>query len=202
MEFNDGGLGDIFDDDDSGANAGNLEEVMKHLHHLMTEHDMPPSFALEGLLNILKPGATDMSTDILHQFKVAMYVQGPEFEFVADKCGVLWLSTFPWGLGFHFGFEHGFATEQMSFEARRAVIRALCAILKAGGINAVMTDKDRIKVTRKNGEEQDIDIDKVVNQFRNEIESELGPDAAPDPSEEVKEIGDWMKRWMTPDDDE
>jgi hypothetical protein len=200
MGINDGGLGDIFDEGGLGRSADDLEEVLDHLTHLMTDHDMPASVALEGLLNILKPGSTETSHDVLAQFRVCMFLQGQGD--VLENINALWLTAFPWGLGFHLGLDKDFATEQMSFETKRAMIRSLCAILQAGNIPAEMTDKDRIKITDPSGREQNIDIDTVISEFRSEMEAELGPDALIEPTEPDQagqQITDWMKRWL-PDD--
>lgn len=191
-------LGDIFDESEAGKNAADLNDVLEHMTHLMTEHDMPVMLALEGLLNILKPGSTNMTHDVMGPFRAAMFVQGHGD--VCEHVQAVWFSVFPWGLGFHFAIEKG-VSSSLGFEAKRAVIRALCAVINAGGITAEMTDNDRIKVTKPDGGEQSIDIEQVVDQFRDELEKELGPDAV-DLTErdqlprDVQELGDWLKRWM------
>lgn len=200
MDFNDGTFGDIFDEDGVGRNAKDLEDLLKHMTHLMQEHEMPMMLALEGLLNILKPGATEMSHDIIIPFRACMFLQGHGE--VMEHVGAVWFTEFPWGLGFHFGFEPGYVDQRMSFEAKRAVVRSLCAILQAGGINAELSSNDRIKILHDDGKEQSIDVEQVVDQFRSEMEQELGPDAPdekpepPDAAKETEQITDWMKRWM------
>jgi hypothetical protein len=200
MDFDKGSFGDIFDEDGVGRNASSLEDLLGHLTHLITEHEMPTMYALEGLLNILKPGATDMSHDVMNAFRVCMFLQGHGD--VMEHIGAVWLTTFPWGLGFHFGFEPDFVTDRMSYEAKHAIMRSLCAILQAGGITAELTSKDLIKITRDNGDEQSIDIDTVVSEFRSEMEKELGPDAPEEPTkpdESGKQVTDWMRRWLPRD---
>ena len=172
-------FGEIFDEGNEGTNARGINDVLEHLTRLMEEHDMPISLALEGLLNILKPGKTDISHDVITQFRTAMFLQ--DHGEVAEHIAAVWLTEFPWGIGFHFGFDEDYEVQAMSAEAKLAVIKALCAILRSGGIPAVMVN-DRIRITHPvSGDEQDIDVESVVNQFRNEIDTELT---------------DWMKRWM------
>jgi hypothetical protein len=189
-------LGDLFDEGEAGKNADDLNEVMEHITHLMEDEGMPATLALEGLLNILKPGATDLSHDVMGPFRAAMFVQGHGE--MCEHVQAVWFTAFPWGLGFHFGIEKGKLTA-LSYETKRAVIRALCAVVNAGGIKAEMTDNDRIKITRDDGSKQNIDIDQVVGQFREELEQELGPDAPTKPSplpRDVQGLTDWLKRWM------
>lgn len=199
MSFEDG-FGEIFDENDEGRSAKGMEDVLGHLTHLIEHHEVPVSKVLEALLNILQPGSTESSHDVLGMFRVCMFLQGHGD--VLEHFGAIWLTEFPWGVGFHIGIERGFSANSMSFEAKRAMIRSLCAVMQAGGINAEMTERDRIKITHNHGKEQDIDIDQVVNQFREELDEKLGPDAPIDPqisditSEEQEQITDWMKRWL------
>lgn len=199
MKFDQGDFGDIFDDDGIGRNASDLSDVLSHIGHLMEDQGMPVMLALEGLLNILKPGATESSHDIMDKVAVCMFLQGHGD--VMEHIAAIWLTEFPWGLGFHFAFEPDYVGT-MSYEAKHAMIRSLCAILQAGKINAEMTGSDRIKITHDDGKEQNIDVEQVVDQFRSEMEQELGPDAPekpdepPDATKETKQITDWMKRWM------
>lgn len=196
MIFRSDGFGDLFDDGEEGV-ASNMEEVVEHMTHLMQEHDMPLVIALDSMLNLLKPGATDSSHDVLHHFYVAMYAL--DHGEVAKNVKCLWFTAFPWGMGFHFGFEQGYDVGGLTKDEKRAVVKSLAAILNAVGYKAEVTDKDLLRVSRQPGEEngETKDIDVLVTQFREELDSELGPDA---PSNDLPRSGpdlrDWLRRWM------
>lgn len=193
MHFNKDGFGELFDEDDDGGSPADMEQVMNHIDHLIADHNMPISDVLESLLNLLKPGATDMSHDVIQHFRVAMAVQGHID--AANHVKALWFTRFPWGLGFHFGFEEGFNVNGMPSEHKRAIVRSLAAILTSGGITATVTDDDLLHV--KNPTEGDQDIEVVLTKFRQELDAELGPDA---PQEGLPrdgpELREWLKRWM------
>lgn len=193
MHFNHDGFGDLFDESEDGMAADNFEQVMDHMTRLMEDHGMPVTEALDGMLNLLKPGATDSSHDILQDFRIAMAVQGHLD--AARTVRALWLIMFPWGLGFHFGFDRDFDTNGMPREHKHAVLRSLAAILNAGGIEASVTDNDLLRIKQPGNPEQNIDV--VVTKFRQELDAELGPDA---PFEGLPrdgpELKDWLQRWM------
>lgn len=194
MHFRSEGFGDLFDEGDGGDNIEDIHQLIAHLDHLVNDHDMPIHLVVETVLNIMKPGATEMSHDVLQHFYVAMAAQ--EQLLVGKSVTTLWLTEFPWGVGFHFGFDRGIDPNAMSAEAKRAIVKSLAAILNASsaiGPIATVTGNDQLRISR---EGQD-DIDVVVTQFRQELDSELGPDA---PHEGLPrdglELRDWLRRWM------
>lgn len=193
MDFN--GFGGLFADDPNGQEAHNLQDVLEVMTNGLESGRIDVADALECLLNIVKPGATEMSHDILSAFKSSMYVLG--FKEVANQVKALWLTLFPWGIGFHMGFEKDYPVRAMSTDARKAMVTALVAVLNAGGIDAVVSPSGHITVSTEDGETQSMNIDSIVAEFREELDTELGPSPAPQPADETTtEITDWMRRWM------
>jgi hypothetical protein len=78
--------------------------------------------------------------------------------------------------------------------AHKAFITSIYACLVAGGIKATMTDEG-IHIDNQGGSVYS--VDQQVEQFREELDDKLGPDAdeAYD-NDAMKEVSDWMKRWM------
>ena len=190
---------EIFEETDHARTGAGVEEMMEHLTEMMEAGRVDGSDALEALLNLMKPGATERSHDILLQFRAAMYAL--DFGEVAERVPVVWLTTFPWGIGFHFGFDEDYPVPAMSKAARNAVIRSLCAVLQAGGMKATLSKDNKILIVDDEGTEQSIHVEHVIAEFREELDHELGPDApVPDASPEgSQQVSEWMKRWMKPE---
>ena len=187
---------DLFDDNEEGKSATDISEILEHATHLIEDHHMPVSLAIEGLLNTISPGKTDMSTDILNSFQVGMNVAG--YREVASNVAALWLSIFPWGVGVHMAFKDDYPQSAISKTARKAIVKVLTSIMQTGGINAEFVDDGddgKIRILKDDGEEQDV----IVGRFREELDAELGPDApAPPkpPDEDGPAVSEWMKRWL------
>ncbi len=191
-------LGGIFEDDENGRGTSDLSEVMNFMSEAIQADKLTVPDAVEALLNLVKPGRTDDSHDILREFRTAMAVQG--YLEVADQVQGLWLTIFPWGLGFHMGFEPEYPVAAISHDGKAAIIKSLCAILQQGHVNASVNEKGRINIVSDEGDEQTIDIDQVVKEFRKELDVELGPDPKPnkpEPNVEDESITDWIKKWMS-----
>ena len=188
-------FGEIFEGGPWGRPAESLTEVLERMTEMMEEGKVALPDILEALLNMVRPGSTENSHDVLQQFIVSMYALG--YGEVGKQVEALWLTMFPWGLGFHIGFNREYPVPAMSKEARKAIHAALCGILQAGSIKAVLTDEGRIRITGEDGDEHDVDINRVVAEFRDELDQELGPDAKPEAAADEQEITDWMRRWMT-----
>lgn len=200
-------FGEIFDQSDAGrpVNDGDIAEVLGRAIAMIEDGRAKLPDVIEGILNMMRPGSTQNSHDILRQFQTAMHAL--DFGEVGEQVCALWLTMFPWGIGFHIGFDPDYPVAAMSKEAKRATIRSLCAVLQSGKINAKLNEDGRICITDADGDEHEVQLDQIVEQFRDEIDEKLGPaTVGPDGEgplerelspEETKEISDWMKRWMT-----
>jgi hypothetical protein len=196
-KFHDSGF-DIFDQDGDGQPTDDVRFVLERMIALMESGKCTMADGLEGLLNMLRPGSTKTSHDILQQFLVGMHVQG--FGELGHQVHAIWLTTFPWGIGFHIGFNPEYPPEAMSDKGKQAIIQTLCGILQAGHINAAMTEEGRIRITEEDGTEHDVQVDHLVDQFRTEIDEKLGPDGPIDDGvspEQAEQITEWMKRWTS-----
>ena len=189
-------LGGIFEDDDNGHATSDIQEVLDHMTERIREGTVTMPECLEGILNLVCPGRTDNSHDVLREFRTAMAVQG--FHEVGKKVEALFLTIFPWGMGFHLGFESEYPVKAISHDGKTAIVKSLCAILVQGDVNAEVTEAGRIRITSPEGDEQSIGIDDVVKEFRKELDQELGPSKMeqPDKGPDDDAIADWMKRWM------
>jgi hypothetical protein len=189
MKFDDD-MFNIFDDDDNFENASSLGGVMKHLTEGMEADKIKVTDAIEALLNIIKPGSTDMSHDIRHHLIVAMIAQ--HFEVEARRILGAFLTQFPWGFGLHIMIHD--RENEFSPEAQRALIASIHACLVAGGIKATLTDTG-IHIDSEQGSVYS--VDQQVEQFREELDARLGPDADQTyDNDAMKEVSEWMKRWM------
>jgi len=180
----------LFEEGHYGRGVSDLGEVLDFMNNAIDEGKLNQVDAIESLLNLARPGSTEASHDVLSLFKVAMAVLG--FNEIGKQCEGLWLTVFPWGIGFHMGFFGDYPVAAISPEGRAAVVRSLAAVLQSGGVDAEYTSEGKIRITNEEGEEQHIGIEHVMREFREQIDEELGPSITPpDPT-----ITDWMKRWM------
>lgn len=190
-------LGGIFEDDENGRSTGDIHEVLDHMTARIQAGELNVGECLEGLLNLMTPGRTENSHDVLREFRTAMAVQG--FMPVAKNVQGLWLTIFPWGMGFHLGFEHDYPVKAISHDAKQAIVKSLCAILVQGDVNASISPNGRITITSDEGDEHEVNVAGMVRQFNDEMEKELGPSAVEQPGDTTTgdAITDWMKRWMS-----
>jgi hypothetical protein len=192
-----GDLGGLFEDDEYGKGSSDIQEIMAVMGKMIDAEVLTVPDAIEALLNLVKPGRTEHSHDIIQPFRTAMVIQG--FKDVGEKVECLWLTVFPWGMGFHMGFDPEYPVSAIGHDGKMAIVKSLCAILVQGGVNAVVNDEGRIKITTDDGEEQEVDIDNVVQEFRKELDSELGPSVGEPLTDEKEDeaITDWIKKWMS-----
>ena len=190
-------LGGIFEDDENGHATSDLAEVLDHMSRKIQEGEVTIPECVEGLLNLLSPGRTDNSHDVLREFRTAMAALG--FIAVAKNVEGLWLTIFPWGMGFHVGFSPDYPAKAMSHDARLAFTKSLCAILVQGDVNASVSPNGKITITSDEGHEHEVNIDGMVRQFNDEMERELGPSKIEQPADttENEAVTDWIKRWMS-----
>lgn len=187
-------LGGIFEDNENGRSVSDLGEVMDFMSQAIRDDKITTIDALEALLNLVHPGKTDISHDILREFRTGMALQG-QID-LGNKIEAVWLTVFPWGMGFHIGFNREFDTSSIGNDGKLAVVKSLCAILVQGGVDAVVLPNGRIQITGDDGDEQEVDIDKIVKEFRKELDEELdAPNVKPDPKED-EAISDWIRKWM------
>ena len=190
-------LGGIFEDDENGHATSSIHEVLDHMTSKINEGELSVGDCIEGLLNLMSPGRTDNSHDVLREFRVAMAIQG--YLPVAKNVQGLWLTIFPWGMGFHVGFEQDYPVAAISHDAKQAMIKSLCSILQVGDVNAFIGPNGRITITSDDGDEHEVNVAGMVQQFNKEMDQELGPSAVQQPgdTETGEAITDWMKRWMS-----
>jgi hypothetical protein len=171
---------DIFGPSDSNR----LDEVMALISHYVSEHDMPTEAAINILLDIVRPGGSDNSHDVRPMFVGAMWALG--FGYLCPKIESLYINSMPWGVAFAISTDKDFRFDHLSKTEQQGVIKSLCLMLQAGGLNARVSADNHIILTDDAGEETRMDIDTMVSQFRVEIDKELGPDRPEDP----------MRKWM------
>jgi hypothetical protein len=189
MRFDDNKF-NIFDDDDNFETASSLSDVLRHLTEGIEADHIQIGDAIEALLNIIKPGSTPNSHDIRHQLMVAMIAQ--RFEVEAKRIMGAYLTQFPWGFGLHLCIEN--REDEFNPPALKALNTAIYACLVAGGISATMTDEG-IHINKEQGSVYS--VDQQVEQFREELDAKLGPDADQTyDNDAMKEVSEWMKRWM------
>ena len=166
-------------DDDFGEEVHDLEGVMDALTKMIESGKITTVDAIDAILNIMRPGATDSSHDILQTFKACLHTL--DAGHIADPIGAAWLSSFPWGLGLHLGVNKAFVPTETD---KLLMTKALFGVLKAGSSPVAMRD-GKIIMTDEEG------IESIVTAFREELDTE-----PTEPSSDMKSATEWLKRWM------
>ena len=166
-------------DDDFGEEVHDINGVMDALTAMIESGKINTVDALDAILNVMRPGATESSHDILQQFMACLHTL--DAGHVADQVGAAWLSSFPWGLGLHLGVNKAF---QPTESDKAAMTRALYGILKAGKSPVAMRD-GKIMYVDEHG------VESIVSAFREELDTE-----PTEPSSDMKTATEWLKRWM------
>jgi hypothetical protein len=175
------GFGDFdpFEETEGFSAARDLEEVLDFLTQAIENGKLNTVDAIDAILNLMRPGATDSSHDILMNLHACLHAL--DASHIADNIGVAWLSSFPWGFGLHLGFHKNFTP---TANDNQLMTKALFGVLKAGSSPVAMKD-GKIMITDKDG------IERIVSAFREELDTE-----PPEPSDDPQAATDWLKRWM------
>jgi hypothetical protein len=179
---------DLFGENEFGRPV-DARGLFEFIEHMVEEHDLEPSLALDVLVDMIRPGNSENSHDVKPLWVGAMWALG--FGEVCDNISGMYLNVMPWGVGFALYTEKDFSFKALSPQAQRGFIESMCIVLQTGEMNAHVDEHNHICITDDEGRVTTMPPEAIIRQFREEIETELGPDA-PEPGKP----NDPTRRWM------
>ena len=175
---------EVFSDDGIGR-PGDAAQFMQLINRAVEEHDMPFEEAVGYLCDMVRPGHSEHSHDVKPMFVGAMFAYG--YGHLCDNFGALYLNSMPWGIGFNIGVKPEFDFNACSADEQRAIIQSFACVLRCGGMDVTVGDDNRLIIHNlEGGDDDEMTVESIVGQFRQQIDKELGPDAPDDP----------IRRWM------
>jgi uncharacterized FlaG/YvyC family protein len=174
----------MFEPGDDGTAFNDAGAFIEHILDHLRKGEFEIDDVVDVITNML--GIKDNNThDIIREVRFGLVMLDEKQ--LADRLGAAWLHQMKWGFGLRLGFE-GDSGDNLTPVQNEKLATIIAAVFRIGGIDAT-AHGGKIRMTRdgRSSETDIADMTDMINQFRQEIDEELGPDAPT--------VGEGWDRW-------